>query len=82
MEKNKKTTGVLKVSSVGFQNGGRNTERVPKKAFSLKVRAEFRTPKTRDPTTFHASSALKGLNSTIWYTVRHTHLTTGPPGVF
>ena len=57
---------LVKPPSVGFERAGRKTPKVPIKPFTMKVRAEFRTPKTPDPTTFHVFSALKGLNSVLF----------------
>jgi hypothetical protein len=61
-----KKSNMVKPPMVGFKDTGEKIPKVPIKPFTLKVRAEFRIPKTPDPTTFHASSALKGLNSVLF----------------
>ena len=66
MEDTKKKTILVKPASVGFKNAGKKSVKVPTKPFTIKVRSEFKTPKTTEPATFHASSALKGLNAVLF----------------
>ena len=75
MEDNEDVNKHGKFNKVMFKNGGKKSVKVPAKPFMIKMRAEFRTPKSaRAQTTFHVNSALKGLNSAIFAIEQGIHI--------